>query len=330
MNTDFALLDAALARAREGYRVLDEIARFIFQNGALYEQIRLLRHELAEVEKSFGIAKLIGSRVGGDVGERAHSAHAPHTTLAIIRANANRVTEALRELESFASLYAPDTADRIAELRHTTYTVERALVVCTPHFYLHNYFYDGVVYPLSDSVDEIISFVQNGALVVQLRDKKSSLDVVVKKTQAVCAFLKEYNRTRYEKVLFIINDHPLIAARFPVAGVHVGQDVKDVNHVRRLIGSNKIIGRSNRSVAEMKESIAQGADYVSIGPIYKTATKPDRQPVGFKIVSALTNFRDPWVAIGGVTRDTIDELREHGAKNVAVVAAAADFFKKSL
>jgi thiamine-phosphate pyrophosphorylase len=196
----------------------------------------------------------------------------------------------------------------------------------TPHFWLEKYFTDGIVYPISDSVNEIVWLIDHGAKVVQLRDKNSTKGEVYQKAEYICEYIAQ--KTPIDgPVLFILNDYAEIGAELSVAGVHVGQDDENLKKVRRLLGTNKIIGRSNQSIDEIEESIKSGADYVSIGPVFPTPTKSDRQPVGIEsVVSAAKQIKSPWVAIGGIDAHNASSLHEAGAKNIAVVRAARDFF----
>lgn len=327
MNTDFSLIDANIARAREGLRGLDEIARFIFKNEKFFTELKTLRHELVTVEYHFGSARLIAARQGSDVGESSAQETRNKSAWALIMANSNRVTESLRVLEGMALVYAPTIAKRVALSRYTMYRLQRELLFFTPHYYLHKYFEEGIVYPLSDKVEEIKWLVERGAKAVQLRDKNEDRKVIFEKTKQLCKYLAEFNKNTTEKVLLILNDHPDIAAELPVAGVHIGQTDGEIQTVRAMIGSNKIIGRSNHSLEQVYQSIEDGADYVSIGPVYATPTQANREAVGLETVRRVSEaVTIPWLAIGGIDLATIDKVRAAGAKNMAVVRAARELF----
>ncbi len=330
MNTDFALIDAAFARAFEGLRVLDEMARFVFKDEVLFKRLKTARHALQGVLELFGPVRLLKARSGSDVGGSDSIQTTPErfSSWELARANAARTEQALRELEEMSVLYAPAAHQTLSQIRYDLYQLEKELLVCTPHYYLRNYFENGTVYCVSDSVDELVWLIEHGATVVQLRDKQGSEETIFAKAQELCDFVKEKNKKETDKkIIFIINDFVDVAAELPVAGVHIGQDVEDIAGVRQRIGSNKIIGRSNRSVAEMRHSLAAGADYVSIGPVFATPTKPDRTAVGIATVrEAATNIFAPWVAIGGLNPTTTAAVYEAGGKNIAVVRSAREFF----
>lgn len=330
MNTDFALIDAAFGRAFEGLRILDEMARFIFNDTGLFVFIKKQRHELVVIQEMFGSAKLLTARQGVDSGavHATSDLHARFSSWGLIRANAARASQALRELEEFAALYAPSAVLQLATRRYTVYQIEQKLAQCTPHYYLRKYFEEGVVYCISESPEELCALIEKGATVVQLRDKKSDEKIVFEKAKFLCAYVATRNKERPDnKVIFIINDFVRIASELPVGGIHVGQDVEDVLAVRQIIGSNKIIGRSNQSVEAMRDSLKFGADYVSIGPVFSTPTKPDRLAVGIATVrEAAHTIFSPWVAIGGLNTHTAKAVYEAGGKNIAVVRSAREFF----
>ena len=93
------------------------------------------------------------------------------------------------------------------------------------------------------------------------------------------------------------------------------------------MGGNKIIGKSNHSLEQIKKSAVEGADYLSIGPVYETSTKAGRAAVGLDIIERVDKeINIPWLAIGGVDQTTISQMRSKGAKNFAVVRSAREFF----
>ncbi len=328
MTQDFAIIDANISRASEGLRVLEDSARFVLRDGEYFGKLKEIRHKVRDLGRDYGWANLLSLRHGVDVGKEpiVENEYARTSLYSIIMANSHRVTQALRVLEEFAKVYSNSDAYTIEDLRYEMYALEYRLAAETPHFWLEKYFTNGIVYPISDSVTDIVWLIDRGAKVVQLRDKNSTKGEVYQKAEYICEYIAQ--KTPIDgPVLFILNDYPEIGAELSVAGVHIGQDDENLKKVRRLLGTNKIIGRSNQSIDEMEDSIKSGSDYVSIGPVFATPTKSERQPVGIEsVVSAAKQIKSPWVAIGGIDADSAPILREAGAKNIAVVRAARDFF----
>ncbi len=329
MNTDYSLIDANLVRAKEGLRVLDEIARFVVRDETLFVAFKQLRHSLVSIEEKIGEAHLLASRRGGDVGNSAAGKEcAPaHSVWQVVEANANRITEALRVLEEVCKVYAPESVEMLMSIRYKVYELQVRLARRTPHFWLHYYFEQGIIYPLSESVLELQYLIEHGARVVQLRDKNSSTSDFLNSARQLVLFIKDFEVKHREKILLLINDNLSVAERLPVAGIHIGQGDSAVAQARQRIGMNKIIGRSNGSVTQMQESVKLGADYVSLGPVFPTPIKSERIPVGLlEVAKAAQTITVPWVVIGGIDQATIGQVRQAGAKNSAVIRSARQFF----
>lgn len=124
-------------------------------------------------------------------------------------------------------------------------------------------------------------------------------------------------------VPLIINDHIDIALAVDAAGVHVGQADMPVDVVRRLIGPDKLLGLSITAAADLARAPSTGVDYLGVGPVFPTGTKPDATPaMGVESFAAITRASTlPVVAIGGITADNCAVLFAAGAQGVAVVSA---------
>lgn len=310
--------------------MLDEIARYITAQADVFEEIKAIRHDVQDISAWFGPARLIGARARAKEHEvKVTESEANRSTAwGMIRAGVGRIAESLRILEEFSKIYAVQATELVKRSRYAIYVLEKELLQATPHYYLRRYFEKGVVYPLSESVGEILWLVDHGAQMIQFRDKKSSRDEVFQKAKHLSTVITEKNKTSKDQTLLIINDYPEIAAELPVAGVHIGQEDGKVAPVRQLLGSNKIVGRSSHSIEQIREAVADGADYVSIGPVYATPTKPDRQAVGLALVRHVADeIMIPWLAIGGIDETVVHDVYSAGAKNVAVVRSARSFFQ---
>ncbi len=158
--------------------------------------------------------------------------------------------------------------------------------------------------------------VEGGADVVQLRDKTASDEELVR----IAKKLLEVTRTK--NVPLIINDRAEVAKKVSADGVHLGQDDGSLASVRELLGEEAIIGRSTHSREQALDAQEEGFDYIGVGPVFGTPTKPTTLPVGLELVHfAAGNITVPFVAIGGIDRTNIHEVLRAGAKAVAVVRA---------
>lgn len=165
---------------------------------------------------------------------------------------------------------------------------------------------------------------EGGADLIQLRAKNSSLEEIRLMAQAILPITTRAN------VGLVINDHLSIAQQAGAELCHLGQeDFFGEGHTRvsTLLepSSPSIrlqIGLSTHSPEQAQKALAAGADYIAIGPVYATGTKPTAKPVTLDYVRwAATNVKIPWFAIGGINLNNIDDVLAAGAKRICVVSA---------
>ena len=130
------------------------------------------------------------------------------------------------------------------------------------------------------------------------------------------------NLLKGKEVLFIVNDNIDLALSLDSDGIHLGQNDTLPEEARKLLGEKKIIGLSTHSINQMREAVKKDIDYISIGPIFPTPTKPDYKSIGLEIIkTAAKEINIPFVAIGGIDESNIKDVIVMGAKRVAVVRA---------
>ncbi len=158
--------------------------------------------------------------------------------------------------------------------------------------------------------------MEGGADVIQLRDKKADDLELLATAKALLEI------TKPKGVPLIVNDRIQVAKDSGADGVHLGQEDGSLEDARRVLGDQAIIGRSTHSRAQALAAEAEGFDYIGVGPVFSTPTKPTAVPVGLELVRfAAGNIRIPFVAIGGIDAGNVEEVRQAGAKTVAVVRA---------
>lgn len=181
---------------------------------------------------------------------------------------------------------------------------------------------DRFVNPQRSHIELARAAVEGGAALVQLRDKMATTRQLLEWAQIIREL------TWRTSTLFIVNDRVDIALAVDADGVHVGDDDLPVPVARRLMGAGKIIGRSVANPDEAIQALSEGADYVSIGSVFPTGTKPDAgAPVGIEMVRQVRKVLPPdypLVAIGGITLQNAPLVWEAGADAVAVVSAIAN------
>ena len=174
------------------------------------------------------------------------------------------------------------------------------------------------LYVVSSSVGELKRAVDDGAAIVQLRDKTGDEATVLEKARE----LVEYKKARH--FVFILNDDPALAVKDGADGVHVGQDMSPLD-ARAIVGEEMIVGKTTHNLEQGRQAIKDGADYISTGPVYATPTKPGRTPVGLAYVREAAEHLDiPAVAIGGIDLSNVDDVLAAGAKTIGVVRASSD------
>jgi thiamine-phosphate pyrophosphorylase len=163
-----------------------------------------------------------------------------------------------------------------------------------------------------------------GVDVVQLRDKQlpdEALTEMAREAGALCAA---------RGALLIVNDRPAVALAAGADGVHVGQEDMPVSEVRELVGGELLVGLSTHAPAEIDAAGAAGhaaspPDYIGVGPVHATPTKPGRPAVGLELVRyAAAHAPCPFFAIGGLSAENVGDVLDARATRVAVVRAIAE------
>lgn len=129
-------------------------------------------------------------------------------------------------------------------------------------------------------------------------------------------------RAKEAGVLFVVNDRLDLTLAVDADGLHLGQDDLPASVARRLLPSSMFLGVSTHSLEQARQAEHDGADYVAVGSIFPTATKPEFQVVGRDLLRAVRpHVKAPLVAIGGISADKAAEVIEAGADGVAVISA---------
>lgn len=170
-------------------------------------------------------------------------------------------------------------------------------------------------HPGRDLIDVMEEAIIGGVDIIQLRDKNSGKAELLQKAKA----LRELTR-RYQ-VTFIVNDYIDIAMEAEADGIHLGQGDLSIIEARKIVG-DKIIGISTHAIEEAQLAEQQGADYIGVGPVFRTATKVDVvDPVSVSYVREVSqNIKIPFVAIGGIKLHNVDEVIAAGATRICAIS----------
>jgi thiamine-phosphate pyrophosphorylase len=167
--------------------------------------------------------------------------------------------------------------------------------------------------------DLLRAAVAGGVGIVQLREKHLDDGELVAVANAAAALCKRLG------ALLIVNDRPSVAIEAGADGVHVGQEDMGVAEVRELVGPDMLIGLSTHTPEEIDAEDAALADYIGVGPVHETPTKPGRPAVGLELIRyAALHAPVPFFAIGGLNVGNLGEAIEAGARRAVVLRAIAE------
>ena len=166
---------------------------------------------------------------------------------------------------------------------------------------------------LSEVVEDILN---NGATFLQLRDKEATHEELVAEAKELKVIAAKY------KVPFVVNDDVLAAKEADADGVHIGQSDTAYEEARKILGPDKIIGMTAKTVEQAQMAEKLGADYIGTGAVFHTSTKTDAKDMKLKTLVTVADSVDmPVVAIGGITYDNMDKVKDTGVSGIAVVSA---------
>ncbi|HIN83880.1 MAG TPA: thiamine phosphate synthase [Phycisphaerales bacterium] len=317
MNTMSAvqrILDANINRAAEGMRVLEDISRFKLNNQELSTKIKSCRHALRSVKTSTefrDVANDVGTTISTPQEGCRNSMHD------IATAAGNRCAEALRVIEEFLKL--SDNQSEIEQIRYEMYdhcakilhllgaSIKKQWNVC-------------FVMTVDDCLlawqDTLIQSLVAGCDCVQVREKYMSTAQLITHVRKV----KEIADTHGVQV--IVNDRVDVYLATKVAGVHLGENDMSLPDARKLCGTECIIGATAHTTSMSKELIAQGADYIGVGAMFNSPTKPDVKVASLSLLKNVLAYNH--LAIGGITPKNVHELYNEGCKGVAISSAIAN------
>lgn len=317
------LLDANLNRSREALRVMEDYARFVLDDAALSRLAKQMRHDLADLAQAISPADLIAARdIVGDVGAEITTASEGRRQGGrdVLIAAAKRLTEALRCLEEYSKIDHPRAATQFESLRYGAYDLEKRLLIRSDPA---GRFSQVKLYVLlteqlcSGPILEVAAAIAAaGADCIQLREKdKSDADLLALATRlaAIC---------RQNEVLFALNDRPDLAVLAGADVLHLGQDDISVAQARKIVPPAMAVGRSTHNPAEITAAIAESPDYLAVGSIFPSPTKPDVPVAGPDLIrQARQLWARPIIAIGGITADNASQALAAGADGVALCQA---------
>ncbi|MDQ4069292.1 MAG: thiamine phosphate synthase [Actinomycetota bacterium] len=160
----------------------------------------------------------------------------------------------------------------------------------------------------------LVACISGGVDIVQLRDKELEARPLLARARLAASVCADHG------VPFVLNDRPDLALECGAEGVHVGQDDAPPSLARRILGPHAVVGFSTHAPAELDASAGDPVDYVSVGPVSPTPTKPGRPGTGLEYLCyAAGAATRPWFVTGGVTPGTVGAMLDAGARRFVVV-----------
>ncbi len=327
VNSDILrICDANCNRAREAFRVLEDYARFTLNHAGLSESLKSLRHDFQLATESLQRLAVAHRDAEHDVGTgiSTENERSRKSLASVVTAASKRLSEALRTIEEYLKVEGGASAgasEKVQSIRYRYYDVEkRLLLTLTPG----RQRMDAV--RLCVLVTESLCkrpwlevarlAIEGGADCVQLREKDLDGAELLRRARELVALCRAHD------VVSIINDRSDIAILSDADGVHVGQTDLPAAEARRLIGPDKILGVSTHYIEQARQAVLDGADYIGVGPIFSSTTKPRHQLSGLDYARQVAEeIRISSMAISGVNRHNLGELLKAGLRSVAVSAS---------
>ena len=163
--------------------------------------------------------------------------------------------------------------------------------------------------------EQVEKALKGGVTLVQLREKELDEETFEKEGRELLELCHRYH------VPLIINDNVALAKKINADGVHIGQSDMEMQHARELLGADKIIGVTAKTVEQAKAAQAAGADYLGSGAVFGTSTKADAKPMELALFQKICESVEiPVVAIGGISGDNVLQLKGRKMAGIAVVS----------
>ena len=320
--TSARVFDANLNRAREALRLCEDWSRFVLDDAALCADLKILRHDLAGATKFHAEQSMTSRDTRADVGTAISTpAEQRRSDLgAAVTAAGKRFGEAARVIEEVLKTVDPTSAAVVEQVRYRFYTIEQRLAATIrPETKLR----DVRIYVIlteavckADWLATAEACLAGGAEAIQLREPDMDAAELLRRAKILAELCKVGG------ALSIINDRPDIALLSGADGVHVGQTDLPPEEARRIVGRDKFVGVSTHNLEQIKAARLAGADYVGVGPVFPSTTKPRNIDPGLSFAKAAAELNAlPTFAIGGITAGNAPSVWQTAITGLAVASA---------
>jgi thiamine-phosphate pyrophosphorylase len=327
----YRILDAALNRAGEGLRVVEDYVRLVLDDPCLTAQLKALRHDLGTAAGAISSTDRHAARetqldVGTAISTTRESRRLDAWDVCV--ASLKRTEQSLRSLEEYGKVIDVGFAGKMEALRYRLYTLEKAVDVGRSSRDRLEGVRLCVLLDGRRSANEfqelVSSLVKAGVGMIQLRDKKLNDLELVERARLLVRLVNEPSPNPSLKgrgTLAIVNDRADIAAAVHADGVHVGQEDLSVKDARAIVGTRMLVGVSTHNIEQAREAVLDGANYLGAGPTFASRTKTFDEFAGLEYLTAVSaEIRLPTFAIGGITATNLPDVLATGASRIAVGA----------
>jgi thiamine-phosphate pyrophosphorylase len=317
------LIDANANRAREALRAVEDYARFVLNDDGLSGALKSIRHDLASATRGVLADAILHRDTQGDVGTeiKTESEGARADLSDVVTAAGKRLGEALRVIEEGLKVVAPEDASRVELVRYRWYDLEQRIAftlrpTACPFAAVRLYVLVTASVCSRPWLQAAQEAILGGADCLQLREKDLDGGELLSRAKQLTDLCHRHG------VICIINDRPDVAMLANADGVHVGQGDLPAKEVRKLIGRSKLLGVSTHNLEQAKQAVLDGADYIGVGPFFRSPTKPRDLVAGPEYARLVAEqISIPGVAIAGITAQNLDQVLATGIRAVAVTAA---------
>jgi thiamine-phosphate pyrophosphorylase len=329
LQSAYRILDASANRAGEGLRTLEESARFALDDPSMTAELKSLRHDLAAALRRLPRERLLSARdTEGDVGVdiEAPREYVRGDASDVVAAAATRTQQSLRVLEEYGKTIDATLARSIEQLRYRCYTLSARLELRIAPSARRLRLQTSKLYVLIDCGPSeqayaglVGQLVQGLVDMLQLRDRSATDRVLLARARVGAELARQHGK------LFIMNDRADLAVAADTDGVHVGQDELPAADARAIVGPQRLVGVSTHDIAQARQAVADGADYIGCGPIFPGRTKQFDAYVGPPFLTQIAaEITIPAFAIGGIQDANLDQVIRAGVDRIAVTGAVRD------
>jgi thiamine-phosphate pyrophosphorylase len=317
------ILDVNLNRLTESLKFLEDVIRFTAPEKTGLSEIRRLRRDFLAIKKRIPLLKIVSFRESNrDPGRRpGFDIHGRKSFSDLVLAGCARAKESSRIIEEILKISDPGASPLIKELRFRIYDREKDLLSRFARRFDPRLqaILDENYLPRLDLARTVRILTHHGATMIQLRIKTRPDREFYRLGLSLRKIIDD------PKVAFIVNDRPDICRAVNADGVHLGTRDLPVRAVRKFLGPGFIIGASAENIARAAAAESDGADYLGVGAVFATPTKPEARPCGLAALRRICRRRRiPVIAIGGISPANRRSVLKAGAQGIAVCSALFD------